>query len=136
MTTPYMDEAERCLAGRAASAGGRLLAADTPQADQAPDAGHGRRDRLPGDPPGLRRPESAARASREVQLFGDRLNAVVRPARRRDPASSRPPWPAAGIPVRRSERRLSPSLENVFISVTGIGQRTSIGEASRSRRPS
>ena len=53
---------------------------------------------------------------REVQLFGDRLNAVVD-----DPDKGIPLIEAAlvreGIPVLQ-KRALPPSLENVFISVT------------------
>jgi ABC-2 type transport system ATP-binding protein len=52
----------------------------------------------------------------EVQLFGDRLNAVVADPDREVPAVEAA-LAAAGIPVLQ-RRTLAPSLENVFISVT------------------
>ena len=114
MSTPYMDEAERSSrVGLLAQ--GRLIAADTPQAVKRLMRGtvveivcpeirraHGILKVLPG--------------IREVQLFGDRLNVVLD-----DPDSGMPRIEASlsgeGIPV-LAERRLSPSLENVFISIT------------------
>jgi ABC-2 type transport system ATP-binding protein len=114
MTTPYMDEAERCsrvgLLG-----GGRLLAADTPQ---------GLKRLMRGTVveivcPEIRRAFAVLRTvpgASEVQLFGDRLNAVVA-----DPGGGIPAieaaLAAAGIPVLQ-RRVLAPSLENVFISAT------------------
>jgi ABC-2 type transport system ATP-binding protein len=114
MATPYMDEAER-----ASTVGllgdGRLLAADTP--------GNIRR-LMRGTVveivcPEIRRAFGVLKSLagvREVQLFGDRLNAVVD-----DPDQEIPRIESAlareGIPV-LGERRLPPSLENVFISVT------------------
>jgi hypothetical protein len=52
---------------------------------------------------------------REVQAFGDRLNVIVDDARRDYPAIAAA-MSAAGIPV-DSHRVISPSLENVFISL-------------------
>jgi hypothetical protein len=52
----------------------------------------------------------------EVQLFGDRLNAVVTDPDRGIPLIEAA-LAAAGIPVLQ-RRVLAPSLENVFISVT------------------
>jgi ABC-2 type transport system ATP-binding protein len=115
MTTPYMDEAERC-SRIALLAGGRLLAADTPE---------GVKRLMRGSVieivcPDIRRGFAVLKTVpgvREVQLFGDRLNAVVS-----DPAREIPlveaALAAAGIPVIQ-KRLLPPSLENVFISVTG-----------------
>jgi hypothetical protein len=56
----------------------------------------------------------------EVQLFGDRLNAVVTAPERDIPLIERA-FAAAGLPVLQA-RALAPSLENVFISVTQSGQ--------------
>jgi ABC-2 type transport system ATP-binding protein len=114
MTTPYMDEAERCTRVGLLS-GGRLLAADTPQAVK----GLMRGTVVEIVCPEIRRAFAVlgklARV-REVQLFGDRLNAVVD-----DPDGEIPLIEAAlgreGIPILQ-KRILPPSLENVFISVT------------------
>jgi drug efflux transport system ATP-binding protein len=114
MTTPYMDEAERCsrvgLLG-----GGKLLAADTPQ---------GIKRLMRGTVveiicPEIRRAFGVLKTVpgvSEVQLFGDRLNAVVADPVREIPALEAA-LAAAGIPVLQ-RRALAPSLENVFISVT------------------
>jgi ABC-2 type transport system ATP-binding protein len=114
MTTPYMDEAERCsrvgLLGQ-----GRLLAADTPQ---------GIRSLMRGTVVEIVCPEirrgfgvlKGVRGVTEVQLFGDRLNAVVTDPEREIPLMEAA-LAAAGIPVLQ-RRVLAPSLENVFISVT------------------
>jgi ABC-2 type transport system ATP-binding protein len=117
MTTPYMDEAERCTRV-ALLAEGRLLAADTPEGIKSlmrgtvieivcPDIRRG--FALLKTVPGVR----------EVQLFGDRLNAVVSDPGREIPLIESA-LAAAGIPVLQ-KRVLPPSLENVFISVTGSG---------------
>jgi ABC-2 type transport system ATP-binding protein len=114
MATPYMDEAERCsrvgLLG-----GGRLLAADTPRAIKRLMRG----TVVEIVCPEIRRAFAVLKrlaVVREVQLFGDRLNAVVD-----DPDKGLPLIEAAlvreGIPVLQ-QRILPPSLENVFISVT------------------
>ncbi len=114
MSTPYMDEAER--ASRVGLlAGGRLVAADTPRAVK----GLMRGTVVEIVCPEIRRAFGVLKdlpGVREVQLFGDRLNVVVdRPddeVPRIEAALA-----GAGIPV-LAERRLAPSLENVFISVT------------------
>jgi ABC-2 type transport system ATP-binding protein len=117
MTTPYMDEAERC-SRVALLAEGRLLAADTPD---------GVKRLMRGTVveivcPEIRRGFAVLRTVpgvREVQLFGDRLNAVVD-----DPGREMPlivaALTAAGIPIAQT-RALAPSLENVFIFVTSAG---------------
>ncbi len=114
MTTPYMDEAERC--SRVGLLGeGRLLAADTPQ---------GIKRLMRGTVveivcPGIRRGFAVLKTVpgvTEVQLFGDRLNAVVSDPGREIPLIEAA-LAAAGIPVLQ-RRVLAPSLENVFISVT------------------
>jgi ABC-2 type transport system ATP-binding protein len=114
MATPYMDEAERSsrvgLLG-----GGRLLAADTPQAVKRLMRG----TVVEIVCPEIRRAFAVLKRTadvREVQLFGDRLNVVVDV-----PDKGIPLIEAAlgreGIPVLQ-KRTLPPSLENVFISVT------------------
>jgi ABC-2 type transport system ATP-binding protein len=118
MTTPYMDEAERC-SRVALLAEGRLLAADTPQGIK----GLMRGTVVEIVCPEIRRGFAVLKTVpgvTEVQLFGDRLNAVVS-----DPGSEMPlieaALAAAGIPILQ-KRALAPSLENVFISVTQEGQ--------------
>jgi ABC-2 type transport system ATP-binding protein len=114
MSTPYMDEAERS-SRVGLIAGGRLIAADTPQAVKALMRG----TVVEIVCPEIRRAFGILKTLpgvREVQLFGDRLNVVVD-----DPEAQIPGIEAAlagaGIPV-LAERRLAPSLENVFISIT------------------
>ncbi len=114
MSTPYMDEAERS-SRVGLLAGGRLLAADTPGAVKRLMRG----TVVEIVCPEIRRAFAVLKALpgiREIQLFGDRLNAVVD-----DPDAEVPRIKAAlaeeGIPV-LAERRLPPSLENVFISIT------------------
>ena len=114
MTTPYMDEAERCSRVGLLS-GGRLLAADTPQ---------GVKSLMRGTVieivcPEIRRAFAVLKSLpglREVQLFGDRLNVVVDEAEK-ETALIEAALADAGIPVIQ-KRVLPPSLENVFISVT------------------
>ncbi|HDT13593.1 MAG TPA: ABC transporter ATP-binding protein [Candidatus Aminicenantes bacterium] len=114
MATPYMDEAERASAV-GLLAGGRLLAAGTPGEVKSLMRG----TVVEIVCPEIRKAFGVLKALagiREVQLFGDRLNAVVD-----DPAREIPRIESAlaaeGIPV-LGTRRLPPSLENVFISVT------------------
>ena len=124
MATPYMDEAERCsrvgLLG-----GGRLLAADTPRNIKLLMRG----TVVEIVCPEIRRAFVLLKGLpgvREVQLFGDRLNAVVD-----DPENEGRVIEAAllreGIPILQ-KRILPPSLENVFISVTEL-QTTEAGHA-------
>ena len=113
MTTPYLDEAERC-ARVALMHHGRILAAGTPQELKA---------RMTGTVVEVV-PEETRKAFKvlkdggaDVRLFGDRLNVIVG-----DAASG-----AAEIESRLGEagigtldrRTIPPSLENVFISMTG-----------------
>jgi ABC-2 type transport system ATP-binding protein len=115
MSTPYLDEAERCSRVGLINAG-RLVAADTPQAVKGMMKGevveivcgeiHRAFGLLKGWP-----------GAGEVQMFGDRLNLVVGDAGRDLPAVLAR-LSDAGIDV-RDRRVIPPSLENVFISVTG-----------------
>jgi ABC-2 type transport system ATP-binding protein len=113
MSTPYLDEAERCTHVALMNAG-RAMIVDTPGAI---------RERMRGEVVEIvcERVRDAARVLRnstgamEVQAFGDRLNVIVSDA-------------AAGVPfltgaLRREGiamtgwRVIAPSLENVFISL-------------------
>ncbi len=114
MTTPYMDEAERC-SRVGLLADGRLLAADTPANIKRLMRGT-IVEIVAAD---IRRAFAVLKSLagvREVQLFGDRLNAVVD-----EPEKAMPLIEAAlareGVPVIQ-KRVLPPTLENVFISVT------------------
>jgi ABC-2 type transport system ATP-binding protein len=113
MSTPYLDEAERCTRVALLNEGG-LLSVAAPE-----ELKHSMKgtvveivcDRV-RDGFALLRSHPAIR---EVQAFGDRLNAIVD-----DPRRDIPPLlealQKAGIPV-RSRRLVTPSLENVFISL-------------------
>ena len=114
MTTPYLDEAERCSRVGLLNAG-RLLAADTPQNIRSLMRGAVVEIVCPE----IRRAFAVLKKLpevREVQLFGDRLNVVVDEPEKEmalmDSALSK-----EGIPVIQ-KRVLAPTLENVFISVT------------------
>jgi ABC-2 type transport system ATP-binding protein len=118
MTTPYMDEAERCTRIGLLDAG-RLLAADTPQGIK----GLMRGTVVEIVCPEIRRGYAVLKTVpgvREVQLFGDRLNAVVSDPGREIPRIEAA-LAAAGIPILQ-RRTLAPSLENVFISMTGTAE--------------
>ncbi len=114
MATPYMDEAERASAV-GLLAGGRLVAAGTPGEVKSLMRG----TVVEIVCPEIRRAFGVLKAlsgTREVQLFGDRLNAVVDDPEREIPRmeSALAAEGLAGL----GTRRLPPSLENVFISVT------------------
>ncbi len=113
LTTPYLDEAERC--GRVALVrAGRVLACDAPAALRA-----GLRVRIRevvGAPARAAR-DLLAREPRvaEVHLFGDRLHVVPRdPADGLDDLLARLPGVTAGAP-----RDVAPTLEDVFIRRIG-----------------
>jgi len=113
MSTPYLDEAERC--SRVALINkGKLMHVDTPAAMK--DSMRGEVVEIVCDRVregfGLikgRWPDS------EVQAFGDRLNIIVDDARRDSPELKNA-LERANISV-SSLRTISPSLENVFISM-------------------
>ena len=114
MSTPYLDEAERCSRVGLMN-NGRLVAADTPQAVKRLMKGEVV-EVVCGE---IRRAFDLLKiwpGAGEVQIFGDRLNLVVGDAIRDFPAvASR--LRKAGIEV-MDWRTIPPSLENVFISVT------------------
>ena len=113
MSTPYLDEAERCTRVGLMN-NGTLMTVDAPGNIKRLMKGEiveivcervREAFRLLNDHP----------AAREVQAFGDRLNVVVDNADR-DMKSLKDSLTSAGITV-TSSRTISPSLENVFISL-------------------
>ncbi len=113
MSTPYLDEAERC--SRVAFMNlGKLLQVDTPEIMK--EAMRGEVVEIVCDRvrEGFRLLKERWPAA-EVQAFGDRLNVIVDDARRETPALQ-DALRGAGISV-ASARVISPSLENVFISM-------------------
>jgi ABC-2 type transport system ATP-binding protein len=119
ISTPYMDEAERCRRV-ALMAAGRVLTCDTPE---------GLRQRMQGDLLEITAaPQRAAQAAlaaapetRGVQVFGDRLHVWVANAERDAPALSRM-LSSRGLRV-ESLRPITPSLEDVFVSLVAGGTR-------------
>jgi ABC-2 type transport system ATP-binding protein len=113
MTTPYLDEAERCtrvgLMNR-----GSLMREDTPEGMKSAMIGEILEivcDRV-RDASALLKGEPDAP---EVQAFGDRIHVIVRSVASRE-AEIRRTLERGGIRV-ASIRRIEPSLENVFISL-------------------
>ncbi len=113
MTTPYLDEAERCTRVALMNRGS-LMRVDTPEAMKSAMIGEILEvicDRV-HDASALLKGEQDAP---EVQAFGDRIHVIVRSA-----ASGEEPirrrLERGGIRV-MSLRRIEPSLENVFISL-------------------
>lgn len=112
MTTPYLDEAERC--GTVALMNeGRIMVTDTPR---------GLKERMPGVvaevvSPDVRRMSRLLRRHAEVsevQAFGDRVNIVLPAAGALEGIIT---WlRGEGIEV-TDRRAVRPSLENVFISL-------------------
>ncbi len=113
MTTPYLDEAERC--SRVALMNeGKILMADTPQNLKTVMKG----EIVEVVCSDIRRSYSLLKRSgkvREVQAFGDRLNVVVGKAQDDMPAVVGQ-LQGDGIQV-QDWRVIAPSLENVFISL-------------------
>lgn len=118
MTTPYLDEAERC--GTVALMNeGRIMVADTPR---------GLKERMPGVVaevvgPDVRRMSRLLRRHQdvsEVQAFGDRVNILLPDAGALEGVVA---WLRdEGVAV-TDRRQVRPSLENVFISLlTGTGR--------------
>jgi len=111
LTTPYMDEAERC-SRVGLLAGGKLAAVDTPD-----NLKRGMKETvLEINTEDNRRAYYVLRDSpdtKSVQLFGDRLNAVVA-----DPAAAgRIERVLANSGLKEvGLKKISPSLENVFLS--------------------
>jgi len=113
MSTPYLDEAERASRVGLMNAG-RLMAAESPARIKAAMRGSVL-EIICSD---IRRASTVLRGLdelREVQLFGDRLNAVAPDAQAAEQAV-RGSLGAAGIQI-TSLRVIPPSLENAFISL-------------------
>ncbi len=113
MTTPYLDEAERCTRVALMSEG-RIMLCDTPQNIKKVLKG----DVVEVVCSDIRRTFSLLKADarvREVQAFGDRLNILLTDAQQEMPAIESV---LAAAHVRVSQWRVvTPSLENVFISL-------------------
>lgn len=113
VSTPYMDEAERCTRV-GLMFGGKIIAIDTPDglrnlmhgevlALDTPDTRHARR--LLSDMPGIL----------SVEIFGDRVHIVVDNAEKMiDPVCSR--LTSGGVKATAIER-IDPGLEDVFVSI-------------------
>lgn len=113
MSTPYLDEAERCTRVALMDKGKAMVVSTPGEIKQ----------RMPGQVVEFvcHPVRTAFRALKgreelmEVQAFGDRLNVVVADARRDTPTVERI-LRAAGVSI-TGVRRISPTLENVFISL-------------------
>jgi ABC-2 type transport system ATP-binding protein len=113
MSTPYLDEAERC--SRVAFMNqGRLMCVDTPSALKSSMHGEVVEVVCNRVREGFRLIKERWPAA-EVQAFGDRLNVIVGSAHRDSPELLKV-LQEAGIEV-ASLRVISPSLENIFISM-------------------
>jgi ABC-2 type transport system ATP-binding protein len=113
MSTPYLDEAERATRVGLMN-GGRLMAAESPARIRAGMKGVVLEIMCPD----IRRASAllkGARELREVQLFGDRLNAVTDDAVRGEQAV-RQALESAGIDI-LSLRVIPSTLENAFITL-------------------
>jgi ABC-2 type transport system ATP-binding protein len=116
LTTPYLDEAERCQ--RVAMMDhGRILTVDEP--GRLREEGHAAIVEVLAEP---KRPAAEALARRaevvDVQSFGERLHATLRPGLADPAAAAREiatALTAAGVRV-VSARAMQPSLEDVFIA--------------------
>ncbi len=124
MTTPYLDEAERCSRVALMNAG-KVMEMDTPANLKNLMQGQIVEvvcDRVRDGFALLKRDPRA----RDVQAFGDRLNVLVSDAVR-DMPGVESALRSGGISV-ESWRRVQPSLENVFVSLlTERGQDSSGG---------
>jgi len=113
MSTPYLDEAERCTRV-ALMSGGRLMDVDTPESLRKHV--RGTVYEIVCNP--VRSAVKALQASSEideVQAFGDRMTAIVRDSGP-DAARLKRVLTQGGVVV-ESIRTVPPSLENVFLSL-------------------
>ncbi len=130
MTTPYLDEAERCNRVALMSEGKNLMT-DTPQNLKSVMRG----EIVEIVCSNIRQSFFLLRQSglvNEVQAFGDRLNVVVANAKRDIPAV------LSLLKKNRVEvtdwRAVQPSLENVFISITVRPARPAGGPSTEERK--
>ena len=113
MSTPYLDEAERCTRV-ALMSGGRLMDVDAPESLR--NHVQGTVYEIVCSP--VRSAVKSLQAMpdiAEVQAFGDRMTAIVH-ASGPDPGQLKRTLEVAGISV-QSVRAVPPSLENVFLSL-------------------
>ncbi|HZK75638.1 MAG TPA: ABC transporter ATP-binding protein, partial [Candidatus Kapabacteria bacterium] len=112
MTTPYIDEAERCARVGLMSEGNILLA-DTPQ-----NIKRGMKtsviEIIPADIHAASESLQAHPEVTEIQTFGDRINVVAKEGT--TPEVIKRWLDSSGVTI-RSMRAVAPSLENVFISL-------------------
>jgi ABC-2 type transport system ATP-binding protein len=113
MTTPYLDEAERCTRVGLMH-DGMLLHVDTPERLKGQMTGEVV-EIVSEDVRGASRVLKTQGGVREVQTFGDRLN-IILDSEARDFPAVRAALERAHIPV-KTWRKVAPSLENVFISL-------------------
>jgi ABC-2 type transport system ATP-binding protein len=113
MSTPYLDEAERCTRVALMNQGA-IMKVDTPEALKREMAGEVVELVVDRVREAFRILKGSA-VAREVQAFGDRLNVIVDSASEGMPALERI-LREGGVAVEGS-RRITPSLENVFISL-------------------
>ena len=116
MSTPYLDEAERC-SRVALMNNGRLMVVDTPR--HVKSLMRGSIMEVVCD--GVRRAAgllSGVPGVKDVQVFGDRLNVIV--ADESSGPEVRAALESGGVTIADS-RFVSPTLENVFISMTAPG---------------
>ncbi|MEW6511641.1 MAG: ABC transporter ATP-binding protein [Bacteroidota bacterium] len=124
MSTPYLDEAERCTRVALMNRG-EIMRVDSPASLKSTMRGEVME--IVCHP--VRRAFEIARrhpGAREVQAFGDRLNIIVDNAVRETPHVRRA-LEAEGVEI-TGIRHIAPSLENVFISL--LTQSTTHGAAA------
>jgi ABC-2 type transport system ATP-binding protein len=113
MSTPYLDEAERC--GRVALLDrGMLLALDTPAALRTALGGT-LLEVLTSDHRRAAELLRGSAATLDVQMFGERVHVRMRPEVREPAAVVRSTLASGGIDV-SSVRQVPPSLEDVYIA--------------------
>lgn len=115
VTTPYMDEAERCNTV-GFMAGGRLVVSGTPNALKRQVGREILELRAEPRRPALLAARSVAELE-DVRVFGDLLHLVAADPERAG-AATRRALEAQGIDV-LSLRRIEPSMEDAFMSLTG-----------------
>ncbi len=111
ITTPYLDEAERCTR-IALFSRGRLLGVDTPDAMRR-SAGGGWHELVAAPRAEAERVLTALPGLDDLEAFGERLHFRLPPSL--DEARVRTALAAAGVTV-RDLRRVEPSLEDVFLA--------------------
>lgn len=117
LTTPYLDEAERCTRVALMNEG-RIMVCDSPSKLKTLMKG----SMLELVSPEIRKTYNLLKMAQgisEIQAFGDRLHLVVEDSGNSE-EKIRQLLATGGIPI-ESIRRIAPSLENVFISMVRSG---------------